>query len=124
MPGRGHEHHPVFVCLCRPNVAHPKVQVPSTLEGENIVLPVKALDSQCLRAVEQYLLDLAGRFPSGRVHWRFPHLSPPTEIPLTDVDPVIYVRARDSDQSSVGLTLTLQTSSVRFNLWENCRDPA
>lgn len=29
-----------------------------------------------------------------------------TEIPLTDADPVIYVRARDSDQSSVGLTLS------------------
>ena len=29
-----------------------------------------------------------------------------TEIPLTVADPVIYVRARDSDQSSVGLTLS------------------
>lgn len=51
--------------------------VPSTLEGENIVLP----------------------------------------IPLTDVDPVIYVRARDSDQSSVGLVVVPVNALVPMEIW-------
>eukprot|EP00435_Cladocopium_sp_Y103_P025072 s2856_g6.t1 len=51
--------------------------VPSTLEGENIVLP----------------------------------------IPLTDADPVIYVRARDSDQSSVGLVVVPVNALVPMEIW-------
>lgn len=51
--------------------------VPSTLEGENVVLP----------------------------------------IPLTDVDPVIYVRARDSEQNSVGLVVVPVNALVPMEIW-------
>ena len=50
-------------------------------------------------------------------HSRFRISSSFAEIPLTDVDPVIYVRARDSEQNSVGTVL--RTCWACDGSWEN-----